>query len=60
MPHFCRVVEPDCKGKMVRCSGEEVVCQICGRVKCCLDVRWMTPVPGKMFNGNVCVGCIEG
>jgi hypothetical protein len=55
MPHFCSKSD-NCKDN-AKCSGETVVCQVCGRVTCCLNVLWMTPVPGKAFNGNVCKQC---
>lgn len=39
-------------------GNEEWVCQMCGKVKTG-ESTWMTPVPGKKFNGNVCKDCLN-
>ena len=48
MPHFCP-----------RCHADEYVCQVCGKVRCSRECpsKWMKPVPGKQFEGNVCPDC---
>jgi hypothetical protein len=37
------------------------ICQECGRVYSSKNNEpiWMTPVPGKKFNGNVCKSCYD-
>jgi len=39
-------------------GNEEWICQVCGRIKTG-ESTWMTPVPGKKFNGNVCKDCLK-
>lgn len=48
MPHFCN-----------RCGADEYICQSCGKIFCSKEFpgTWMTPVPGKSFNGNICPNC---
>lgn len=49
MPHFSSC----CK------NADTWICQVCAKIYCggCTESVWMEPVPGKTFNGNVCVSC---
>ena len=37
------------------------ICQVCGNVYSSKNHTpvWMTPVPGRRFNGNVCKPCMK-
>jgi hypothetical protein len=46
-------------GETCSCGQDTVVCQVCAKIVCGSMASWMTPAPGKTFNGNVCAACAK-
>lgn len=45
-------------GEFCSCGSDACSCQVCGKRVCGMQAEWLTPVPNKSFDGNVCHGCL--